>query len=66
MIVKLRNPDRQLDLTGPLRVDALVRRCGLHPNAVLVIRDRDLLAGDDTVDDGDTVEIRPVISGGAR
>ena len=51
---------------GPLRVEALVRRCGLHPNAVLVIRDRDLLAGDDTVNDGDTVEIRPVISGGAR
>ncbi len=66
MIVKLRNPDRQLDLAGPLQVDALVRRCGLHPNAVLVIRDRDLLAGDDTVADADTVEIRPVISGGAR
>ena len=66
MIVKLRNPDRQLDLAGQLQVEALVRRCGLHPNAVLVIRDRDLLAGDDTVADGDTVEIRPVISGGAR
>ena len=66
MIVKLRNPDRRLDLTGPLRVDALVKRCGLHPNAVLVIRDRDLLTGDDTVADGETVEIRPVISGGSR
>jgi sulfur carrier protein ThiS len=65
VIVKLRNPDRQLALDGPLSVPDLLARVGVHPNAVLVIRDRDLLTGDDTVADGDTVEVRPVISGGA-
>ncbi|HZG94725.1 MAG TPA: thiamine biosynthesis protein ThiS [Mycobacteriales bacterium] len=66
MIVKLRNPDREVTVTGPLRVRDLLVGVGLHPNAVLVIRDRELLTGEDTVADTDTVEVRPVISGGAR
>ncbi|MFN2625464.1 MAG: MoaD/ThiS family protein [Mycobacteriales bacterium] len=64
MIVKLRNPDRQVALDGPLRVRDVLLAVGLHPDAVLVIRDRDLLTREDTVADGDTVEVRPVISGG--
>jgi hypothetical protein len=32
---------------------------------VLVIRGEDLLTREDVIDDDDTVEIRPVISGGA-
>ena len=65
VIVKLRNPDRHVSVAGPMRVDALLREVGLHPNAVLVIRGRDLLPADETVEDGDVVEVRPVISGGA-
>ena len=65
MIVKLRNPDRELALDGPLRVRELLTTVGLHPSAVLVIRDRDLLTSEDTVSDDDVVEVRPVISGGA-
>lgn len=64
--MKLRNPDREVTVTGPLRVRDLLVGVGLHPNAVLVIRDRELLTGEDTVADTDTVEVRPVISGGAR
>jgi sulfur carrier protein ThiS len=66
VIVKLRNPDRQVSFDGPLTVPDLLARVGVHPNAVLVIRDRDLLTTDDTVSDGDVVEVRAVISGGAR
>jgi sulfur carrier protein ThiS len=66
VIVKLRNPDREVAVTGPLRVRDLLVEVGLHPNAVLVIRERELLTGEDTVADSDTVEVRPVISGGVH
>ena len=64
MIVKLRNPDREITVTGPKRVRDLLLEVGLHPDAVLVIRGRDLLTREDLVEDADTVEVRPVISGG--
>jgi sulfur carrier protein len=64
LIVKLRNPDREVTVAGPRRVRDVLVEVGLHPDAVLVIRGRDLLTREDTIEDGDTVEIRPVISGG--
>lgn len=64
MIVKLRNPDREVSVAGPRRVRDLLVEVGLHPDAVLVIRGGELLTREDTVEDGDTVEVRPVISGG--
>ena len=65
MIVKLRNPDREVVVAGPKRVRDLLVEVGLHPDAVLVIRGRDLLTREDEVGDDDVVEVRPVISGGA-
>jgi sulfur carrier protein len=64
VIVKLRNPDREVTVSGARRVRDLLVEVGLHPDAVLVIRGRDLLTREDTVEDGDTVEVRPVLSGG--
>ena len=64
MIVRLRNPDREIAVAGPKRVRELLVEVGLHPDAVLVIRDRELLTREDLVDDTDVVEVRPVISGG--
>ena len=64
MRVRLRNPDRVVEVAGPKRVRDLLLEIGLHPDAVLVIRDRDLLTREDTVADDETVEVRPVISGG--
>jgi sulfur carrier protein len=64
VIVKLRNPDREVTVAGPRRVRDVLVEVGLHPDAVLVIRDRELLTREDMVEDGDTVEVRPVISGG--
>lgn len=64
MRVVLRNPRRELEVQGPVRVRALLDRLDLQRESVLVIR-RDTLVTDDAVlDDGDDVEIRPVISGG--
>ena len=65
MKVVLRNPRRELDVAGPLRVHALLDRLELNRESVLVIRGDTLVPGDDLLDDTDTVEIRPVISGGS-
>jgi sulfur carrier protein len=62
--VLLRNPRRELELPGPMRVGELVEQLQLNRESVLVIRDATLVPGDAMLDDADTVEIRPVISGG--
>jgi sulfur carrier protein len=63
--VLLRNPRREVDVAGPLRVLALLDRLGISRETVLVIRGDTLVPGDTLLEDGDTVEVRPVISGGA-
>lgn len=65
MKVTLRNPHRQVDLSGPLRVQALLEHFELNRESVLVIVNGTLVTGDATVPDGAAVELRPVISGGA-
>ncbi len=65
MKVRLRNPRRELDIPGPVRVDALLHDLGINRESVLVIRGDTLVTGDARLDDADDVEIRPVISGGA-
>jgi sulfur carrier protein len=63
--VLLRNPRRELDVKGPMRVHALLDRLEINRESVLVIRGDTLVTADAKLDDGDTVEIRPVISGGS-
>ena len=65
MKVVLRNPRREVEIRGPLTVDALLRRLELNPESVLVIDGDELVTRDARLDDATTVEIRPVISGGA-
>lgn len=65
MKVLLRNPRREIDVPGPIQVLALLDRLELNRESVLVIRGDTLVTGDVRLEDGDTVEIRPVISGGA-
>jgi sulfur carrier protein len=64
MKVLLRNPRRELDVPGPITVTRLLRQLELSRESVLVIRDATLVPGDATLDDDDSIEIRPVISGG--
>jgi uncharacterized protein (TIGR00269 family) len=65
MKVRLRNPDRELELEGPRRVKDVLGELGVDPDTVLVIRGRTLVTREDWLDPGDEVEVRPVISGGA-
>ena len=65
MKVLLRNPRREIDMAGPVRVNDLLRRLDVNRESVLVIRNDTLVPGDGLLADSDIVEIRPVISGGA-
>jgi sulfur carrier protein ThiS len=65
MLVVLRNPRRELEVPGPVRVHALLARLALEREAHLVICNGTLVPGDALLEDSDEVEVRPVISGGA-
>ena len=65
MKVLLRNPRREIEVPGGRSVDRLLDDLALNREAHLVIRNGTLVPGDARLDDGDTIEIRPVISGGA-
>lgn len=65
MKVKLRNPDRVVEVSGPKNVLMLLRELQIVPESVLVIRDATLLTRDESLDESDEVEVRPVLSGGA-
>jgi sulfur carrier protein len=64
MKVLLRNPRRELEIAGPVRVRALLERLEVNRESVLVIRGDTLVTDDALLADDDSIEIRPVISGG--
>jgi sulfur carrier protein len=63
--VLLRNPKREIEVDGPVRVSALLARRDLNRESVLVIKGDTLVPGDDLLENDDQIETRPVISGGA-
>jgi sulfur carrier protein len=61
----LRNPRREVEVSGKRRVKELLVELDVLPGTVLVIRGDELLTSDTVVGDADVVELRPVMSGGA-
>lgn len=64
MIVRLRQPRREVSVSGARSVNQLLDELGLNRESHLVIRNGTLVPGDGRLAEDDTVEIRPVISGG--
>lgn len=64
--MRLRNPDREVQLEGGRPVGAVLDELGVAVDTVLVIRGGELITRETRVRDEDELEIRPVISGGAR
>jgi sulfur carrier protein ThiS len=62
---RLRPPDRTVEVADVRRVKDLLARLEVLPTTVLVIRDGALLTSEDELRDGDAVEVRFAISGGA-
>jgi sulfur carrier protein ThiS len=63
--VRLRNPDREVEVVGDRLVRAVLDELGVNPDTVLVIREGELVTRETRLDDVDEIEVRPVISGGA-
>ena len=64
MRVLLQHPKRETDVKGIRTVGQLLKRFSMLPESVLVIRNDQLVTEDTALKEDDTVEIRPVISGG--
>lgn len=62
--VLLRNPRREIEVHGARTVNALLCELSLVRESHLVIRNGELVPGDAALAADDTVEVRPVISGG--
>ncbi len=60
----MRQPKREITVEGGRTVNGLLEHLGLNRESHLVIRNGTLVPGDGRLDDSDTIEIRPVISGG--
>jgi len=64
MKVLLHQPRREIELRGVKTVAALLNRLDLISESVLVIRGDQLLTNEERLHPDDTIELRPVISGG--
>ena len=64
MKVVLRNPRREVEVAGGRRVKDILKDLDVIPESVIVIRGDTLITADQLVGDGDTIELRPVMSGG--
>lgn len=64
MRVLLYQPRREIEVHGVKSVKALLNRLDLVSESVLVIRGDQLLTDEERVFPDDTIELRPVISGG--
>jgi len=64
MLVRLRQPKREVTVAGGRTVNQLLDELGMNRESFLVIRNGTLAPGDARLEESDVIEIRPVISGG--
>jgi len=62
--VRMPQKEKELMIPGPKRVMDILAAAGVRPTTVLVTQGRRLLTRDQRVEDGETVEIISVVSGG--
>ncbi len=62
--VRIPQKNREIEVPGPKRVMDLLAEAGVRPTTVIVTRGRDLLTRDQRVEDGETIDILSVVSGG--
>lgn len=65
MRVLVRHQKREVEIAGRRRVRDVLAELGINPETVLVIRGAQLLTHDAHVGEDETIELRPVVSGGS-
>lgn len=66
VMIRVRMPqrNREMEVPGPRRVADILATAGVRPTTVIVTRGRQLLTKDQRVEDGETIDILSVVSGG--
>ncbi len=62
--VRIPQKNKEIAIPGPRRVMDILAEAGVRPTTVIVTRGRDLLTRDQRVEDGETIDILSVVSGG--
>lgn len=62
--VRIPQKNRILEIPGPRLVKDILAETGHRPATVIVTRDRSLLTRDHRVENGETIDIVSVVSGG--
>lgn len=65
-MIRVRLPQRkkELEIPGPRRVMDILAQAGVRPTTVIVTQGRKLLTKDHRVEDGETIDVISVVSGG--
>ncbi len=63
--IRLVQQQKEVEMKGPVLVECLLDRIGVRRTTHVILRDGQLLTPDRTVEDGDTVDLISVVSGGA-
>jgi sulfur carrier protein ThiS len=63
-MIKLKYRKQEWELDGKYTLRRAIERVGLNPEAVLAVRDGELITEDTRLRDGDEVRLVAVISGG--
>ena len=62
--VRILQKNKELEVPGPRRVGDLLAAAGIRPTTVIVTQGKRLLTKDQRVEDGETIDILSVVSGG--
>jgi len=66
VMIRVRMPQKksEMEIPGPKRVADILAAASIRPTTAIVIRGKQLLTKDQRVEDGETIEILSVVSGG--
>lgn len=62
--VRMPQKSKEVEVRGPRRVGDILAEVGVRPTTALVTQGKRLLTKDQRVEDGETIEVISVVSGG--
>ena len=62
--VRLPQKKKEFEIPGPRRVMDILAQAGVRPTTVIVTQGKKLLTKDHRVEDGETIDVISVVSGG--